>query len=119
MIIFIALSAMPQSLNSKGVSTMKKQISILLSVVLTLVLFVSCGDPADKLVGKWEGDESITFNDDGTVKIIEEGLPLTGTYSVETEGEVTLNFVLAEETYEYSVDGDTLTLDGDTYTKVK
>jgi hypothetical protein len=98
---------------------MKKIISILLSVIFVLTLFVSCGDPADKLVGKWEGDESITFNDDGTVKVIEEGLPLAGTYSVETEGEVTLNFVLAEETYEYSVDGDTLTLDGDTYTKVK
>lgn len=98
---------------------MKKQISILLSTILTLLLFVSCGDPADKLVGKWEGDEAITFNDDGTVKVIEEGLPLTGTYFVETEGEVTLNFVLAEETYEYSVDGDTLILDGETYTKVK
>ena len=35
---------------------MKKQISILLSAIFTLLLFVSCGDPADKLVDKWDGD---------------------------------------------------------------
>ena len=39
---------------------MKKQISILLSAIFTLLLFVSCGDSGDKLVGKWDRDTYTT-----------------------------------------------------------
>ncbi len=57
---------------------MKKIISILLSAVFVLTLFASCGDPEEKILGKWEttvGDTTgaVEFLEDGTLLFYTNG----------------------------------------------
>lgn len=78
----------------------------------------------DDIVGSWKEsdyDYTYTFNADGTTHIDEGGtLTVDGTY-VADDKKIVITYLASEETtleIEYSLDGDTLVLNGLGYTKV-
>lgn len=94
---------------------MKKILALALVLVMGLML-CACG--SDSVIGKWAfGVNTYEFKEDNTVSISLNGaLNFDGTYAVEGD-KITLKVsgLTGEKTEEltYSIDGDTLKLEGD------
>ncbi len=99
------------------------------SLVLALLLMMSfvlcaCG-ASNELVGTWVNSKNSTieFADDGTGVLTEDIIVVDFTYVVdEEEGTVTLipdpsYEDLETQTHEYTIDGDTLSMYGETFTR--
>jgi hypothetical protein len=107
---------------------MKKTLAILLVAILALTLF-ACTEkkekqPAEKpnaIVGTWEGSgDRFTFNSDGTGTWA-EGRNEDGTFGAGAPIRYTIDgnvlTIGEDETFTFSVDGDTLILNDFTFTR--
>ena len=102
---------------------MKKKYLLLITLFVSLFLFVGCGKEKSELVGTWKGltdgesreyqmETTYTFDDDGTVKYSNEyGFDSTGTYKIDGN-KVTIKLTTwdKEKVYEFSIKDDKLTL---------
>lgn len=105
---------------------MKKVLAFVLALVMVLSL-AACG--GSKVVGTWKSEDAlfstITFNSNGTGSMTMKVLNTTTEFDyTEKDGKLELSENgKVEFTYEYSVDGDNLTLkdtdSGSTYTYTK
>ena len=94
---------------------MKKFLAFALALIMTLSL-CACG--GGNIIGKWTfGGNSYEFKEDNTVSISVNGaINFDGTYEVDGDKiTVKVSGLLGEKTEEltYSLNGDTLKLDGD------
>lgn len=90
-----------------------KKITAAVLVITIVVLLCACSSPEDELVGKWYIEDNdvlyFTFFSDGTCKVY--GEYGTCKWSV-TDGLLKIiNFYGQTTTYEYSAEGDSLTID--------
>lgn len=96
-----------------------KKIALILAIITIIscvsILLTGCGGGGGKLIGTWElesGSEflfssKITFKSGGKyVEVNDAGFDKEGKYSVKSDTEVEINYF----TYNYKVEGDTLTL---------
>lgn len=104
---------------------MKKILALVLVVLMVLTVLVSCGSKAGSIEGYWKGEvdgESaiMYFGDDGNGKVYT--VSDEGSYYIDFEwkaadGKLTLTLMGESEDAEYSLSGDTLTLDGEDLTR--
>ncbi len=103
---------------------MKKNIAILLMLVMVLSVAAGCSDKLEgtyKSVAEEDGDFSVTFKD-GEMKIDGDGLILEGTYEVKGDKIIMEMEMLGEKTSEelsFKKEGDTIFIDGEEFKKVK
>ena len=112
---------------------MKKNKRILTSffiVTICLLLISSCS-PKQILVGKWQDQQSgatMEFFKDGTLSMTSYGMPITGSYTVLDAKNLKISMsgllgIGGAQIYEYSVSGNTLTLNisgvSEQFTRVK
>lgn len=91
---------------------------VLAAVLAAVMLIILCACGSSSVVGKWIfGVNTYEFREDNTVSIsISSALNYEGTYEVDGDKIIiTANTLLGEKTVEltYSLDGDTLKLEGD------
>lgn len=108
---------------------MKKKLLILVSICVVLMALTACGDSSSKIVGDWvceEKQSKIVFYSDGTCdfdKAVVPGYPYgfgygsSDYYFLEDNKIKITSFYNEVYTPEYSISGDTLTLDGIVYKK--
>ncbi len=106
---------------------MKKTLCIILAVMLIAVSLCACGG-SNSIVGSWSGTTegiavTMTFEKDGSGVLSALGGLATEKFTYTTEGS-TLTVTTSDddkEVYEYSLEGDTLslTMDGETLTLTK
>lgn len=105
---------------------MKRTLCIILAVMLLAVSLCACGG-SNGIVGSWSGSVegisvTMSFEDDGTGVISALGGLASEEFTYTVEGSK-LNVTTGDETdtYDYAIDGDTLTLtsDGETLTLTK
>lgn len=83
---------------------MKRKIKLMITLTLVIVMLCACG--RNNIVGKWYGDgETVEFFKDGTMSV--DGFP--GKYSA-SNGELNVQWLGISFSYDYEVEGDTLTL---------
>ena len=98
---------------------------ILIAAVIVIIISVKSGNQSKDLIGIWRYDEHTQyyFEEDGTGKLIADGVTYTYDYSVENKT-LSLDFtddIVLECEYTFSIEGTTLTLvggigtDGGTY----
>ena len=107
---------------------MKRNFLALFTVVILLFL-AGCktaqAPPPDSLVGEWKdsyGLTEYTFNTDGSMKIEALNGPFKGTYQIEGN-QITISYKIVvkqvKNTYTYRIDGNTLYLDDNPFTRKK
>ena len=105
---------------------MKKTLCILLAVMILAVSLCACGG-SNSIVGSWSGSVegisvTMSFEDDGTGVMSALGGLASEEFTYTVEGSK-INVTTGDETdaYDYTLDGDTLTLtaDGETLTLTK
>jgi hypothetical protein len=120
-------------INQEGANAMKntKKTFKVLSILVICLLLISACSPKQKLIGKWQNEQSgeiLEFFKDGTISMTTLGMSFTGSYSIldDTNLKITISGLLGiggSQIYEYSVSGDTLTLTiygiASQYTKAK
>lgn len=107
---------------------MKKIISIVLVLCLSLVLFAGCGTNEDKIIGTWKGsvetgilntsvNVEYTFNEDGTgsMPVLKSSVGIDVNFTYTIEGDlitIVTDASILSQTRVYSMvfEGDTLTL---------
>lgn len=107
---------------------MKKTLCIILAVMLLAVSLCACGTGSDSIVGSWSGTTegvavTMSFEKDGTGTLSALGGLATEKFTYTVEGS-TITVKTADddtEVYDYSIDGDslTLTMDDETLTLTK
>lgn len=106
---------------------MKNSFAPLLAAVLCLSLLAGCSSKKP-IVGKWKSDKGqLEFTDDGKLTANMGSITMNGTYSLPDDTHFKLSLDLGskkvDQTFGYTVSGDTLTTDGngkkDTMTRVK
>ena len=107
---------------------MKKAISVVLVVLCVITVFSACAKPEKKIIGTWNGEQSVlgvvakysfTFNEDGTgnmTSALDIGVAMT--YTIEGDKLNITTSVLGisnTKTYTFAFEGDQLLLtEGDT-----
>lgn len=107
---------------------MKKTLCVILAVMLLAVSLCACGTGSNSIVGSWSGTTegiaiTMSFEKDGSGVLSALGGLATEKFTYTTEGSA-LTVTTADddkEVYEYSLDGDTLslTMDDETITLTK
>ena len=112
----------------KDMKKMKVVLALLLVAALCLALFAACAKPEKKIVGTWNGEQSVlgvvakysfTFNEDGTgnmTSALDIGVAMT--YTIDGDKLNITTSILGitnTKTYTYAFEGDQLLLtEGDT-----
>ncbi len=100
---------------------MKKIICLAVVVVMMLSVLVGCGD-SSKPDGEYYSVDlgfSVIFEGEDKFTIsYGVGESMVGTYEINGE-EITLTYAGETETVPFSFDGDTVSIDGDKFTKLK
>lgn len=109
---------------------MKKTLCIILAVMLLAVSLCACGTDSKSIVGSWSGSSegiaiTMTFEKDGTGSMSALGGLAVENFTYKIEGASLTVTTTDDDTtvFDYSLDGDSLTLIGDgetvTFSRVK
>lgn len=80
----------------KSMRGSRKSLILVLCIVCSATLILSCSKPEDKILGKWQeigGTETIEFLQDGTVTVVDEGMTMGGTYKIVEENQIEMDLV--------------------------
>ncbi len=112
------------------ISNQRKNILKIFIVICLFGLLLTACSPKDRLLGVWaeqSSDLQIRFHTGDTISqqayFDEALLTLTGTYDILNDSQISIEFQdgdwrgLKSGLYEYTIDGDELTLDGMSFTR--